>query len=1249
MLSTMDGTVSVFDAQTGNTLFTYHDTRPAVHSWAAEGHPEYVPSLDGLLYRIDRDTELAHVVEGKFISRSAFSAPSSSSSSSNTALPPSEESSASPSENNSQHQQSDAVILTSEDSSVLYIDMRAGRVIRETKFGDSASSTQQQQHTESDKNIILSNKADVIVVVQRTAVAVRIVDTASGTELANATLVHTEPRFWQHGRCLTQPSPALDQFVAYTTDTGDQIVVRNLRTGDILWTKHVTAPIVEAHGLGGVRIVDSKLEAMAISSSNFNPTELMELNKNIVKARKNVIVANDGKFLYATSKHSLQSLPGGHLSNKFKVYPVANRNDGDSIRDTDKILALNSEKSSPSPSPSSSSNNYNKNRLLPSRTSYDRDLNPDDIALQLTSREAGASLLILLVVGFVGYIVGSRPLRRKRSSSTNDNHNTSSNSVTRRRRRTSTAIITGSKHNDDEMNNANTNAYANDDDDELGENYDDDVEHDDTFATILRRGQRMLPGKAHPALRRGGLEVEISQGSTGSNNSSGGNVGGFTFNQSESGWMTVGRLQVSGKVLGSGSHGTVVYEGKLTPEGRKVAVKRLLRQFYESARKEISLLVELDEASPHVVRYFAMEEDDAFIYLALELCANSLYDCITDGSPPVPGLNYIKGPPPVYTCRALKQLMQGLADLHRAGVVHRDVKPQNVLITRGNSNGKDDESIGDIKLADVGLALRLSENRSSYTAASNAGGGLGTTGWRAPEILSGKRQTKSVDIFAAGCIISSVLTKGDHPFGNAIFGRDGNIANGKPELSSLENMDLPEGLDIVKKMINHNGDERPSAEEILTHPFFWNDGMKLSFLIDLSDRLYDLRNHHIRYTENLDNDPMAKTSCCGWIRKMDKVFLQNLGSRDYEDTASGLLRVIRNKKNHYSELPSYIRLLLGPLPDEYNSDSNAGLNFLTYFTKRVPQLLMCIYQYALKNPTLISQPHFTRYGLKQRHQFVNHWESRNGLYNNNISNVSETGLRPKGFQFNPQHISSLSGVGGGRLSMMDIDERRRTWLDATVNGGNRNIRDNKVNDDIITSQRKDDTTNIISNASTVPTVHSTPVNNEDGDGEGDGTRMAYHRHELVAGQALGRDVDLEVRRRLMMGEIYQPSAYERYKKRLLTSEFSDSDFKTVNDDISSRNFASTATTTTTTPSSSPAGGDSDMLPPGFSRIVGHRKNGNGQIFGSGSAAGGGVSMGNGFYTPISRRVGGGNEIASTVSQFSGEQRIVDFGKLGRKQ
>lgn len=82
-------------------------------------------------------------------------------------------------------------------------------------------------------------------------------------------------------------------------------------------------------------------------------------------------------------------------------------------------------------------------------------------------------------------------------------------------------------------------------------------------------------------------------------------------------------LDVSSEVLGRGSHGTIVFRG--TFDGRAVAVKRLLSDFYDVAEREVLLLQDSDNHT-NVIRYYYREKRDEFLYIALELCAGSLFD-----------------------------------------------------------------------------------------------------------------------------------------------------------------------------------------------------------------------------------------------------------------------------------------------------------------------------------------------------------------------------------------------------------------------------------------------------------------------------------------------------------------------------------------------------------------------------------------------------------------------------------------------
>lgn len=96
--------------------------------------------------------------------------------------------------------------------------------------------------------------------------------------------------------------------------------------------------------------------------------------------------------------------------------------------------------------------------------------------------------------------------------------------------------------------------------------------------------------------------------------------------RTDSGAVVVGQLTVGPAVLGHGSCGTIVYDGTMAG-GRRVAVKRMLGQFYEAARAEIETLI-LSDSHENVVSCYAMEQDNDFVYLALERCPMTLADLV---------------------------------------------------------------------------------------------------------------------------------------------------------------------------------------------------------------------------------------------------------------------------------------------------------------------------------------------------------------------------------------------------------------------------------------------------------------------------------------------------------------------------------------------------------------------------------------------------------------------------------------------
>lgn len=416
----------------------------------------------------------------------------------------------------------------------------------------------------------------------------------------------------------------------------------------------------------------------------------------------------------------------------------------------------------------------------------------------------------------------------------------------------------------------------------------------------------------------------------------------------------IGKLFVSNTEIAKGSNGTVVLEGVY--EGRLVAVKRLVRTHHDVAWKEIQNLIASDR-HPNIVRWYGVEYDKDFVYLSLERCTCSLDDLIqiySDSSlNPVYGkdrtsraaiehklrLDSVKGvmqdlnlwkatghPSPLLLT-LMRNMVSGLVHLHELGIIHRDLKPQNVLIIKERSLCA--------KLSDMGISKRLLGDMSSLAYHAT---GCGSSGWQAPEQLHHGRETRAVDLFSLGCVLFYCITGGRHPFGDHLE-RDVNIVKNQKDLFLVEY--IPEAEDLISRLLNPDPELRPKALEVLHHPMFWNSELRLSFLRDTSDRV-ELEDRVSDSDILKALEGIAPTALGGgkWNEKMEPAFVTDIGRhRRYKfNGIRDLLRVIRNKLNHYRELPNEIQELVGPVPEGYDN----------YFASRFPKLLIEVYKVVCK-------------------------------------------------------------------------------------------------------------------------------------------------------------------------------------------------------------------------------------------------------------------------------------------------------------
>ncbi|GBB94087.1 hypothetical protein RclHR1_02290013 [Rhizophagus clarus] len=258
--------------------------------------------------------------------------------------------------------------------------------------------------------------------------------------------------------------------------------------------------------------------------------------------------------------------------------------------------------------------------------------------------------------------------------------------------------------------------------------------------------------------------------------------------------------------LGEGTYG-IVYKAQNRDSNEVVALKRIRLDNEEegvpcTAIREISLLKELKH--PNIVRLYDVLHTEKKLTLVFEYLDSDLKKF----------LDTYGGDLDKDTIKQLMyQLLKGIAFCHEHRVLHRDLKPQNLLINKR----------GELKLADFGLARAFGIPVRSYSHE------VVTLWYRAPDVLMGSRQySTSIDVWSAGCIfaeMASVLgtpTEETWPGVSQLpeYKSDFTTYNRIPLESLLPKLDSS-GIDLLsQQLIKYQPEKRLSAEDALQHPYF---------------------------------------------------------------------------------------------------------------------------------------------------------------------------------------------------------------------------------------------------------------------------------------------------------------------------------------------------------------------------------------------------------------------------------------------
>jgi serine/threonine-protein kinase len=245
------------------------------------------------------------------------------------------------------------------------------------------------------------------------------------------------------------------------------------------------------------------------------------------------------------------------------------------------------------------------------------------------------------------------------------------------------------------------------------------------------------------------------------------------------------------ELLGEGGMGVVFRASRLS-DGREVALKLLKVDladdllFQHRFRQEARAAGEVPE--PHLVPIIEAAEADGRHYLAVAYVeGGSLTSRIADGGP-LGGQDLV---------RVVSEVGAGLDALHEAGIVHRDIKPQNILFAGD----------GTAMLTDFGLA-----KGRAYTVLTRPGQVMGTLDYLAPELIRGDPATPQSDIYALGCVAFECIA-GRAPFADKTFFQVGlaHLEEPPPD-PCAERSDLPAAFSgALLAALEKEPDSRPAS------------------------------------------------------------------------------------------------------------------------------------------------------------------------------------------------------------------------------------------------------------------------------------------------------------------------------------------------------------------------------------------------------------------------------------------------------
>ena len=295
---------------------------------------------------------------------------------------------------------------------------------------------------------------------------------------------------------------------------------------------------------------------------------------------------------------------------------------------------------------------------------------------------------------------------------------------------------------------------------------------------------------------------------------------------------------------------------------KSIAKANLSQKNLKNLICEIQVLAKLDH--PNIVKYYETYDDDKYFHVVMELCeGGELFERIVAK----------KRLDEKDAAEILFKLTHAISHCHSRGIVHRDIKAENVLF---ETRSKDKN---DVKIIDFGLARKKGDHNMHSI--------VGTPCYVAPEVLEGTYDRKC-DIWALGVLLY-VMLYGKYPFDDenkaVLFDK---IRTREPRYDRREVSQ--EALDLMKEMLYKDPTRRPEATKILDHPWF----------------LINLKNEFKDSIKDLEMIPKLKSfkPPNAFIKKILTFLVKEINSPEV-DELNNKFYILDEKKNGVVDIAKY--------------------------------------------------------------------------------------------------------------------------------------------------------------------------------------------------------------------------------------------------------------------------------------------------------------------------------------------------------